>query len=139
MNGQINYKTKQKDAILGCIKKFGDRHFTIDELFEALKDSGCSVGKTTIYRNIEKFMDEGIVRKYNLSEKDSACFQYVNDSCCEHFHLKCVSCGRLIHADCDFLKNLSEHIKNEHEFVIDNSRTVFYGKCRECINGGGKK
>ena len=31
-----------------------DRHLTADEIFEKLKKSGESVGKTTIYRHLEK-------------------------------------------------------------------------------------
>mgnify|MGYP000686480787 FL=1 len=46
--------------------------------------------------------------------------------------MKCLKCGKLLHAECDFLNGLSEHIEKEHDFVIDGERTVLYGVCGDC-------
>jgi Fur family ferric uptake transcriptional regulator len=83
-------------------------------------------------------VDAGTVRKYTIEEGKCACYQYVGDSeynhCCEHYHLKCSECGKLLHVSCEFMDEINEHIKNEHNFIIDNSKTVFYGICKECAN-----
>lgn len=127
-----SYKTRQKLLIDECVKKTGGRHFNVEDIADMLDASGSHVGKTTVYRRLDKMVSDGIIRKYMLDGKSGACYQYNTVNSCEHFHLKCISCGRLIHADCSFLERLSQHVLSEHGFEIDGSRTVFYGKCSEC-------
>jgi Fur family ferric uptake transcriptional regulator len=46
--------------------------------------------------------------------------------------LKCNVCGRLIHVECSELSKISLHIEEHHGFVLDPSKTVFYGICENC-------
>ena len=46
-----------------------DRHLTADEIFEKLRKSGESVGKTTIYRHLEKLCASGEVRKFTATAR----------------------------------------------------------------------
>lgn len=80
-------------------------------------------------------MEEGIVRKYVLDGKSSACYQFLSGephACTEHFHLKCTQCGQLFHVSCDYLNQLGEHLLEHHGFVIDHTKTVLYGLCAAC-------
>ncbi len=128
------YKTKQKSAILHCVETMGDRHFTIDSLCEVLSKKGETVGRTTVYRFVERLSDEGILRKFIMPQGESCCYQYVGDGghCREHFHLKCEKCGSLIHMDCDEMRELAEHIKSHHGFNLNPLKTVIYGVCEGC-------
>ena len=132
MDSQSNYKTKQKSLILDCIKLTAGKHFTADDIAEMLDEKGQHVGKATVYRHLDRLLSDGEIKKYTLDGKVGACYQYSGENTCEHFHLKCVECGKLIHADCTFLDKLSSHIADEHGFVIDGTRTVFYGRCSQC-------
>ncbi len=132
MEFQNIYKTKQKGLILECVKETDGRHFTADDIAVMLDERGTHVGKATVYRGLDRLLSDGVIKKYTLGDKSGACYQY-NGSSCEHFHLKCTACGKLIHADCDFLEKLASHVSSDHGFVIDGSRTVFYGKCSECF------
>ncbi len=128
------YSTRQKEELLDAIKQLDDSHFTVDELFFRLHQQGCSIGKTTVYRQLENLMQQGIVRKYLIDPNQAACYQYVENEkdCQQHFHLKCVRCGRLLHLDCRELCDISDHVQKEHHFRIDHSKTVFYGICDQC-------
>lgn len=129
------YRTKQREIILDYLKKCQDGHVTIDEVTDHLKNEGNKVGRTTIYRYMEKLADEGFLRKYYIEEGVGACYQYQGDNeatCRSHFHLKCVKCGKLFHVDCDFLKQIEEHVYEHHHFLVDNSKTVLYGICEAC-------
>lgn len=132
---QINYKTKQKTAIMRSVKEMGDRHFTVDALCDNLSKNGETAGRTTVYRFLEKLSLDGVVRKYKMPSGESACYQYVGEEnhCREHFHLKCEKCGKLIHIDCGELNLLATHIKKHHNFSLDTLKTVIYGTCEECI------
>lgn len=132
------YRTKQRDLILSCIAETGGKHFTAEDLAEKLDARQCHVGRATVYRCLDRLLAEGVIRKYTLDGKSGACYQYAAGTCAgEHFHLKCVSCGRLFHADCTFLNRLAAHIRDEHDFAVDPTRTVFYGTCSAC--GAAKK
>lgn len=120
----MSYNTRQRELILDYIKKNAKKHLTADDIADALKAE--QVGKTTVYRYLEKLCEQNIVRKFILSEGKSACYQYNDEQQChDHFHMKCLKCGRLFHLECDHLKDIAAHISKMHDFTIDSSRTVF--------------
>ncbi len=133
MENSAEYKTKQREALKNAVIKSGGRHITVDGMTALLLEGGNSVGRTTVYRYLEKMVDEGKARKY-AHAGESACYQYIGegDSCKEHFHLKCEACGRLIHIECNHLDVLGEHINSFHGFSINRLKTVLYGVCEEC-------
>ena len=61
-------------------------------------------------------------------------YQYVEmgHHCEEHLHLKCVSCGCIIHLECAFMQEISEHILEDHGFKLQCKNSIIYGLCREC-------
>jgi Fur family ferric uptake transcriptional regulator len=133
MKNNSGYKTKQKESLLAFLVKNKDRHTNVREISVFLADEGTPMGTATIYRQLEKLVEQGLVRKYILDGSTGACFQYIENDCChEHFHLKCISCGKLIHIDCDYLGDINNHILEHHGFRVDSSQTIFYGQCAEC-------
>lgn len=126
-----NYNTRQKKGVDLLIEALGDDHFTVEELCEQARKSGVSIGVTTVYRHLDKLVKEGRLYKYTSKQGESACYQSVC-GCGEHFHLRCVRCGRLDHLECEDLKHIRDHVSSQHGFEIDPSQTVFYGVCKEC-------
>ena len=105
----MSYNTKQSKMVFDILLENKDRHLTADEIFEKLRKSGESVGKTTIYRHLEKLCASGEVRKFTGGDGDSACYQYAgkNAECREHYHLKCTKAylhNRMRSKVADFLK-----------------------------------
>jgi Fur family ferric uptake transcriptional regulator len=104
-------------------------------LLGTLSGCGSPIGTATVYRQLERMVDEGLVQKYTIDANTPACFEYVGadshagEAC---FHCKCEKCGRLIHLHCEELQGLSEHIREHHGFRINPMRTVFYGLCDAC-------
>lgn len=128
------YKTRQKEMILDYMIKNKDIHVTADMILKYFEYHGTPIGKTTVYRNLDRLVNENIIRRFNIEDGTSACYQYAADGCkcMEHFHFKCSECGRLYHIHCELVSEIREHVFKEHGFVIDSSKTVFYGKCEEC-------
>ena len=134
------YKTKQKDLILDCIKSTGNTHITALDIVRKLEINGTSVGISTVYRQLDKLVLSGTVRKYTPVDRDGACYEMMEetaDDATRHFHLKCTGCGDLIHTDCDFMNEMDEHIKKHHKFTVDSSKTVLYGRCEKCAEMKG--
>jgi Fur family ferric uptake transcriptional regulator len=143
MDKAISYKTKQRDQILDCLIKNKDRHITADEIIYDLNQEKPLVGKTTVYRYLDKLVSQGCVRRYFIEGGKSACYQYMeqNSACNTHFHLKCVDCGQLFHLECEYMGQMDSHIRDHHDFDVDHSKTVLYGRCGKCAgkNGGRVK
>lgn len=122
------YKTKQRELIAGFFKDNTDRQFSINDISDMFSES---IGKSTVYREVSRLVEEGFVRKYPDSD-GYFWYQYAGEHCHEHFHLRCISCGRIVHLDCHLMNDVCRHINSEHDFEIDMSRTVLYGVCGKC-------
>ena len=134
------YKTKQREDIISYLCTTEGRHFTAADVCRHFQDQGHPIGTATVYRQLERLVDDGQVQKYLLSE-GGACFQFIDPArdCCHPvcYHLKCERCGRLIHMECREIAELERHIMAHHSFQIDPTRTVFYGICAQCQATGG--
>lgn len=134
MKHDSGYKTRQKEKLLDYLVRNREKHTNVQEISAFLTAEGTPVGTATIYRQLDRLVECGVVRRYNFDGKTGACYQYIEDNseCQEHFHLKCTVCGKLIHLSCERLSGINRHIFERHGFQIDPSQTVFYGKCSEC-------
>lgn len=136
MSEKKEYRTKQKEELLEYLEQVPEKHITVADVCEHFRSHNRNIGTTTVYRQLEKLVDEGLVNKYIIDANSPACFEYIDrknsckDSSC--FHCKCEKCGKLIHLHCDDLKEVQSHILEHHGFSIDPLRTVFYGVCQEC-------
>ena len=137
MTSRPKYKTKQREILLGYFETVPGVHVTASDVYEFFKSQGASIGQSTIYRQLESLVDEGIINKYIIDGKSSACFEYVDRDTHNagevSFHCKCENCGRLIHLQCDELEEIQAHLLEEHNFRLNPMRTVFYGLCEYCI------
>lgn len=132
----MKYNTKQRELILKYLCGQEGKHIKVEDILEYLKNNDTPVGKSTVYRYLDSLVEQNIVRKYTVEDGKGACYQFIGSGnhyhCMEHYHLKCSSCGELFHISCKFMDKINEHILNEHNFMVDNSKTVFYGICVKC-------
>lgn len=136
MKKSISYKTKQKESILLYIKSLNGKHVTINQITDHFLNNDMKIGMTTVYRYLDKLVNDGVVRKYIMDGVSGACYQYVGeeDQLKEHFHFKCDECGGLIHFECDELESIQEHLLKKHGFNLNSFKTMLYGKCDKCSN-----
>lgn len=128
-----SYHTRQGEAVFAYLEVAG--HASADELYAMLRANGMTIGRTTVWRQLEKLVESGLAQKYTGAPGASACYQYVGDAhdCDSHFHLKCTSCGRLIHLECEHMAEIEAHVSEAHGFRVDRFRTVFFGECKDCF------
>ena len=134
MNSRSKYKTKQREQLLSYLAENPRTHFTAADICEHFRLGGQKIGTATVYRQLERLISEGQVKKYQLGEGESACFEYIGDGSDDVlcYHLKCESCGKLLHLQCREITGFERHITEQHGFLIDPRRTVFYGLCEAC-------
>ena len=131
------YKTAGRQRLLSFLQSSPDRQFGVDELTEELdrlqESEGQKQSKSTLYRHLSELCAEGTVRKYRSDTQSAYVYQYVGrGDCCRHFHLKCVTCGDLIHLECTVSEELLSHISAHHGFEVDSGRSILYGLCEAC-------
>ncbi len=135
MNTKTRYATKQKSALLDFFRSAGG-HATAADICAYLEERGSRVSLATVYRQLDRLVGEGLIGKFTIDSGTPACYEYLGahdeqgaESC---FHLKCGTCGRLIHLHCDEISDMREYLRSEHGFYWNPLGTVFYGECAEC-------
>lgn len=128
-----SYNTKQKQLIYHFFAANPDRQFSAKEVAAHIKKQE-KIGESTVYRLIAKLTQEGELRRFSGKNVKSVVYQFARQDvhCDNHFHLKCTSCGRLIHLECALFKDFEEHMDTRHGFAIDNVKTILYGTCANC-------
>ena len=137
MSERTKYKTRQRETLIRYLKAAPEGHVTAFDVCDYLRGQGESIGQSTVYRQLESLVDEGVVNKYTVDPNTPACFEYVGVESHEGapvcFHCKCVNCGKLIHLHCDEMQEIRTHLLREHGFLMNSMRTGFYGLCEECL------
>lgn len=125
------YNTKQQERLWDCLARNADRPLTIEETLDDIRrESGTSPGKSTAFRLMTKWVQEGRVLR-TVSGRGRR-FVYQLAGCGNlppHLHLKCVDCGRLIHLDSAESEALLRRIRDSSGFQVDEERTILFGRC----------
>ena len=81
--------TKYEKQIYEIVNKLTD-HMTADQIFSELKKSYPSVSLATVYNNLNKLCEAGLIRRVST---EGAPDRY--DRTAKHDHLVCRRCGKL--------------------------------------------
>ena len=135
MNHSANYNTKQREAVLNYVISLDGVHVTAAQIVEYFEKEAVPIGRTTVYRQLDKLTESGKLRRYTTDGVSGACYQYAGNSanCPVHLHLKCESCGELLHLECGAFTELERHVFDEHAFQVNALKTVLYGRCYNCL------
>ena len=131
------YQTKQMIEILTYLKSVPGVHITASDIYKYFKDQNITIGLTTIYRQLDKLVEQNQVAKYVIDGSTSACYEYLGSKntsdLCMAFHCKCQKCNKVIHLDCKEVLHFGQHLLLKHNFKLDYKHTVFYGICKDCL------
>ena len=128
------YRTRQLEDLRRYLAAHAGRHLTVRDIRDGLASAGAPVGRTTVYRLLERLVGEGCVVRHATGARAAACYEFTGPDACrgEPFHCYCESCGKLLHLHCPSWDRLKAHLSREHRFRLDSVRTVFYGLCANC-------
>ncbi|CAN5355688.1 hypothetical protein BH10PAT1_BH10PAT1_5310 [soil metagenome] len=90
-----------------------------------------SANKTTIYREIEKFVSEGVIDEIDLGDGKK---RYESIKLGHHHHLVCIKCKSIteFNLDDDFSTE-EKKIKKTKKFTVLKHNLEFFGLCHNCI------
>ena len=128
------YHTKNKDAIMAYLELHKDHSFSAYDVNEYMQSKGIQVNLTTIYRNLDRLTESGIVMKYKTAEDECCRYQCAQpqSQCHEHIHMQCRECGRILHMECHFMEEITAHLYEHHGFSLECTGSVLMGICEEC-------
>ena len=115
--------TKYELEILRIISESFE-HLSADEVYELLKGKYPGVVKATCYNNLNKLIDEGLVRKIVM---DNGVSRY--DRTVRHDHLVCKKCGKIEDV---YLNDMTSLFKSDLSQDIESSDLKVYWICPEC-------
>lgn len=129
-----SYSTKKKSSILHFFEDNPDQEVGVHEVHDFLTNQNMEMNLTTVYRNLDKLVEQGIVIKSVHGKKEQATYRYLKgrEGCSQHLHLKCTRCGMIMHLDCEFMREIAEHIQVDHGFLIDCRESYIAGLCAGC-------
>ena len=123
----IQRNTIQCSLVLGTVNRLRC-HATADEIYEAIVKEHPTVSRATVYRNLNRLSETGKIRKIEVPGGPDR-FDHQRH---EHYHVKCVKCGRVFDVDMDYIAGLEEKIKDTHGFQFTGHSIIFTGVCPEC-------
>ena len=89
--------TKYEKEVLAIINASYD-HLTVDQIFRRLRESHPNVVLATVYNNVNRLLDAGLIHRVKIDGKPD-----MYDQMRKHDHLICERCGRIADIDCEDL------------------------------------
>ena len=110
--------TIQKDLVRNAVYEMR-RHVTANEVYEFIKAAYPTIGKGTVYRNLDILVDEGSLRKVEVPDGPNR-FDF---SLKNHYHVRCAKCGEVSDVDMDEIPDLLKHLRKKDSLSLQqNSR-----------------
>lgn len=109
---------------------------TAGQILDQLRTDGVSIGVATIYRQLDRLVEEGAVNKYIVDAVTGACYEFKGEhsGASGYVHCKCEKCGKLVHLERARIEAAMQSLAGAGDggFELDCTRTLFYGICRDC-------
>ena len=123
----IRRNTIQCRLVLEAVNRL-QCHPTADEIYLEIKKEHPHISRGTVYRNLQRLCETGEIRKREIpGEADR-----YDHLCHDHYHARCVKCGRVFDVDMEYMTGLEKSIRDAHGFVFTGHDIVFQGICADC-------
>lgn len=119
--------TIQHELVLGAVRTMKS-HVSADEVYAFIQKDHPSIGKGTVYRNLNLLAEAGKIRRVEIPGGPDR-FDF---TLAEHYHVRCVHCNRVFDADMEVLPDLLSRIRDTHGMHFKSYDILFKGICPEC-------
>jgi len=107
-------------------------HFTAADLLAHPHARGGGIGRATVFRALDLFVELGLLERLDLPTGEHA---YVACRPDHHHHLVCSRCGRSTDVQDEGLRDVVEGIARRTGYLIADHRLELYGTCPACRSG----
>ncbi|WP_269622626.1 Fur family transcriptional regulator [Prochlorococcus marinus] len=120
--------TKRQQRLLEELKKCDDE-LSGQDLHRQLYKSDNAMGLTTVYRNLQVLVKQGLVRSRHLPTGEVLYAPVERDI----HHLTCVNCGETTRLNSCPVKPINLPNKKSKDFELLFHTLEFFGLCQNCI------
>lgn len=124
--------TRQKRAVEAALAD-AEEFRTAQELHEALRGAGESVGLATVYRTLQAMSDSGEVDVLKTDGGEAAYRRC--SSTHHHHHLVCRHCARAVEIEGPAVERWAAAQASEHGYAEVDHTVELIGTCPECLRG----
>ncbi|MEG1930283.1 MAG: transcriptional repressor [Anaerovorax sp.] len=119
--------SRQKQMIEQTVKD-NPVHLTAEEVYGLLKPENPNLSLGTVYRNLNKLVENGTISKLTMSSGGDRFDGMVE----EHSHVICNKCGKIFDIVGGDFSKLDEKVKYETGVTPLAHQLVIHGLCRDC-------
>ncbi len=123
--------TRQRRVILEELSKLRT-HPTADELYKLVRRRLPHISLATVYRNLEILSEASLIKRIELSGPQMR----FDPETKNHYHIRCMKCGRLDDMPGDVVIDLEERYESLTDYEITGCRVEFIGICPKCAKRG---
>lgn len=127
----IKRHTIQCALVLEAVNKL-QSHATADEIYNEIVKEHKNISRGTVYRNLQRLCEMGEIQKREIPGGPDR----FDHQCSDHYHVRCVKCGRVFDVDMEYMADLEKAIKDTHGFTFTGHDIVFKGICPQCKRKG---
>src|SRR5579871_3560909 len=104
-------------------------HFTVDDLWQTLRQEEPRLGRATVYRSVEMLVNMGILDRVEFAD---GTHHYRVCGGTHHHHLTCTQCHRVIEVDICLPVEQINAIGCQTKFDIEGHSLSLFGRCEAC-------
>ena len=119
--------TKRQKQLLHELNKCADE-LSGQELYRSLHEGEFSMGLTTVYRNLQVLVKQGLVRSRHLPTGEVLYAPVERDI----HHLTCVSCGQTTRIEGCPVKTMNTPKRISEQFELLFHTLEYFGLCKVC-------
>ncbi len=125
--------TLPRIKILEMLERSEKRHWSAEDVYKALLESGEDVGLATVYRVLTQFESAGLVTRHNF-EAGRSVFELKQGP--HHDHMLCLKCGAIAEFSDEVIEKRQKAIADRLGWLMKDHALVIYGLCPKCQEAG---
>ena len=103
--------------------------FTIDDLWQMLRQVEPRMGRATVYRSVEMLFNAGLLDRIEFAD---GTHHYRVCGGNHHHHLTCTDCHRVVEVNICLPSDQLAALENQTDFAIEGHSLNIFGRCADC-------
>jgi Fur family ferric uptake transcriptional regulator len=103
--------------------------FTIDDLWQMLRQDEASMGRATVYRAVEMLFSMGLLDRIEFAD---GTHHYRVCGGTHHHHLTCTQCHRVVEVNICLPVDQFTSVGQQTDFTIEGHSITLFGRCPSC-------
>ena len=104
--------------------------FTVEDLWQTLRQAEPGIGRATVYRAVEKLVNRELLTRIEFA--DGTHHYRVCDGNEHHHHLTCTQCHLVIDINICLPADQFAAVGKQADFVIEGHALTLFGRCNNC-------